>query len=483
MARGIVAEQVDSQKIVEESLNVTPCYVGSAPYWQVDNENWANIAGEAYMISSVEDAKGKIGYRVPSVGRWPKEYSLGEPINLHFADKSNITAPIMVLVNKAEVTVAETVVQKEVAISNGKGYILVAGLGIISTLTVVGKTKGKDYNAFYDEKGENIILKGVGKNLGKSVQVTYYVVENVSSITMAESTFDVVDLLEQKVGEVPVVFLAPGWENEKLDGVTENDTVAEKLADIARNKVDNHWYTTSIVQLYSPTREDLITEKTGYLYEKQKVCWPFFKSNGLIYSMASIFAYEKLKVDTKNKGLPYESASNEIIYLKGTLCDATGKVITQIDLQANALNDIGIATAKFVSGNWRTCGIVMSNYLEVEKKDILPEYLSDVAVQMRDYVCNLFQRSYIDDVDKPIASRRVKEICDDFQPTLNEMVNLGALLLGSIDFYSADNTTKAKSEGEFVFAIQETNTPPGKFIKAKVSYTSEGLEQLTGGDE
>lgn len=143
------------------------------------------------------------------------------------------------------------------------------------------------------------------------------------------------------------------------------------------------------------------------------------------------------------------------------------------------MNDIGIATAKFVKGGWRTSGAVMSNYYADNVANIAADELNDVAVRMKDYVCNDFQSTYMDEVDKPLPPRRVKEICDDYGIALGGLVSMGALLYAQIAYNAADNTAAGNANGEFVFSIQETNTPPGSLIKAKVSYTPEGLNAYT----
>ena len=56
---------------------------------------------------------------------------------------------------------------------------------------------------------------------------------------------------------------------------------------------------------------------------------------------------------------------------------------------------------------------------------------------------------------------------------------MGALLFAEIAYNVSDNTAAGNANGAFVFAIRETNTPPGSLIKAKVSYTPDGLDAYT----
>ncbi len=477
MARGITAVQKDSELLDVEKSSLIPCYIGSSPYWQIDRANWADIAGKSYVIEGLTDARSKIGLYLPDAGRWPKAFSLGEAVYAHFGNELSAVGPIIVLVNKASITVDSDTVSANVAIANGVGSINVNGKAILHTVAITGKTKGVDYTAVYDDKGQSIVITDMNKALGSTAAVTYSVVEGLDTLSMTSGTFDGIDFFEQTIGEIPCEIAAPCWENELIDGVTGGKTVADKLIEISEGKINNHWFTQSYIQLTSSARADVATEKAtkGYDSPKTKVCWPYVKKGKLIYSLATRFIVAKMKVDISNDDIPYESASNEIIDID-SLCDSSGNIILQKESAANALNEIGIATCNFVSGSWRTWGVCMSNYLESNKENILPEYLNDVAVQMRDYISNDFQVVNFDYVDKPIPTRKAKEIIDDYQLTLNNLVSIGALLYGFISFKKAENPVSALASGDFVFNLAETNTPPGKSITLKIQYTAAGLE-------
>lgn len=476
MSRGINAVQQDSELLDLEKGSLIPCYIGSAPYWQVDNPNWEDIKGKAFVISSLSDAKAKIGFYKPSSGKWEKEFSLSEAVYAHFGDKNNAVGPIIVLVNAASISVAVEASSKNVAISNGVGLLEVSGKAVLSTVAIAGKTKGVDYTAVYDASGKSVIITDIGNSLGSSATATYSEVTGLDTLIMTSATFEAIDYFEQTIGNVPAVFAAPGWEDELVDG-SEGTTVGDVLKDLAADQINGHWYTQAYVQLTSSARTDVATEKAtkGYDSPNLKICWPYVRKNGLVYSLVTRYIVAKMKVDISNDNIPYESASNEIIDIEG-LCDASGKIILQNEKAANSLNEIGVATCNFASGSWRTWGVCMSNYLESNKGNILPENLNDVAVQMRDYVCNDFQVANFEHIDKPIPTRKAKEIVDDYQVVLNTLVNSGALLFGNISFKASENPISALANGEFVFNIAETSTPPGKSITGKVQYTPAGLD-------
>ena len=66
--RGIHAVQVAGAPIAVESAKCTPLYVGMAPVWQLESGNWKEALGKSFLISSIDDARKKIGYFQPESG-------------------------------------------------------------------------------------------------------------------------------------------------------------------------------------------------------------------------------------------------------------------------------------------------------------------------------------------------------------------------------------------------------------------------------
>lgn len=474
MSRGIHAEEVDGELISGSTGSLLPCYFGCAPIWHLNTSDYAKAAGGVFVISSITDAIEKIGNYKPKNGIFTKPFSLCEAVNLHFGYKSNTVGPIIVAVNTTVISIAEEQVTSNIAIVNGTGEFDVDGLAVLSSVAIAGKTKGIDYTVAYDETGNVLVFKDVTGSLENTVQVTYSVVTDLDSIIMGAKTFENIDYFEQQIQCVPTVIAAPLWEQENL---TETTTIADKLIEIAESQINTHWYTQAYINLASATKTDAILLKStkGYDSPKVKITWPCFKNSydTCIYDMSVAFIVAKMSVDLQNDNIPYESASNEKIQNASFICDAFGTVIKLREADSSAMNDIGICTANYVSNEWRTWGCCMANYLESAKTSILPESLNDVAVQMRDFICNEFQKTFVDDVDKPISVRRVNEIVEDFQEVLDTYVTDGKLLYAKISYEAL--TAADIADGNFIFNISETNTPPGKSITARVRVTTDGL--------
>lgn len=471
MARGINAEQVESITQQVEEYSTIPCYIGGAPIWQVDNENWKQLAGKSLLLKTEQDAKKKMGYLQPESGTWPKYASLCEMVYLHFK-REEAVGPIAVILNGTEPTESEIQTQ-DVAIIEGKGTLRVAGKGILSSVTIESKEKGNHFSVSYDESGQNIIIVDTGKNLSMTETVQYKEVTGLDALELS-GVFDNIDYMQQDINVIPYVVAAPGWENESL---SDSVTVADKLQEIAEGKINNHWRVQAYSQLYDKTFQEAIQNKTMKSH-KVKSCWPFARIDERVFHLSALFVLSKLILDTENDGIPFESASNEVLDIDG-ICDADGQLIRLKEIESNRLNEYGIATVNFLDGSWRTWGIRMSNYKETEADTIKKEKLTDVAVQMLDYICNDFQKTYIDLIDKSISEKNARDIAEDYQNTrLDAMVKDGSLLYGKIELNKGD-AEYSLSGGNFVFSIDETSTPPGNSITAKVRYSEAGLAPET----
>ena len=466
MARGIQAEQVTTTSAIPENVDNIPCYLGAAPIWQVDNAEWKSAAGGIVVLNSLRDAKKKIGYYQPESGIWPKFASLCEMVYLHFA-KDEAVGPICVIVTDTVPEETEETTEN-VVFAGGKGVLEAGGKAILSSISIAGKEKETDYTVEYDDTGKDIIIKFKANDVDGAQEVSF---KKVTTDNIALSgVFDKLEYIEQIANVIPSVILAPGWEKESYG----DSTVEKVLEEKAEERVNSHWYIQAFAQIKSDTASAAIRDKTLSSH-KVKACWPYVHKNGLVFHLESYFALAKMILDAENGGVPYISASNEIIDIDG-ICDNSGKTILLSEAQSNALNENGIATVNYLNGSWRTWGIRMANYSESNSDEIEDEKQTDVAVQMIDFICNDFQKTYADVLDKPMANKDAKDIVNDYQAgKLDAYVHSGQLLFGTISLDSDDPGNNV-SEGNFVFDIGVTSVPPGNSITAKVHYTKKGFE-------
>lgn len=481
IVNGIIAKQVDAAALkISQTASAIPVYLGQAPIWQVDDENWADLAGKTEVIKSIDDMKAKLGYSIPDSGAFSKHQSLSMVAKYH-NDVEKIF-PVIVVNNKALITATSTA---RCTVDFVKGRAKLAGSNtVLSSLKLSNGSgtdyvKGTDYEAAYDDKGQNIIITSPTLT---SASVDRDVV-TPETITFNKDTYDEIDYIPQNTGYIPADISAPLWDKETDSG---GSTVMAKLAAIAEEPVDKHYYVQAFGQLESNTRTGAISEKADYTSPKMKICWPFAKINSYIYPLSLVFSARRETVDKRNDGIPYESASNESVVID-TLCDKSGNTIKQLESEADLLNSNGIATMAFLTNlNWNTYGVCMANYTDANRGNIPPNKLNDAAVQMMDYICNDFELQFGETVHKPMSIRTAHGIVEDYSKKLNALISQGMLIAGRISFEPADNSTADLAAGVFTYSIEETNTPPAKAIIANVTYDSDALDsyfEAMGGEE
>lgn len=471
---GIIARQVDAAALkTKQATSAIPVYLGQAPIWQVDDENWADLAGKAEVISSIDDMRKKLGYNVPDSGAFSPDQSLSMVAKYH-NDVEQIF-PVIMVNNKALITATSTA---RCTVNFTKGVATIAGNNtVLSSLKLtdgdeVDPTtyeKGVDYEAAYDDKGQNIIISSATLT---SASVDRDVVDP-SAITFNKDTYDEINYIPQHTGFIPANLSAPLWD-KKVD--TGGNTVMAKLSAIAEGVIDKHYYLQAFGQLEGSSRSAALTEKENFTSPKLKVCWPFVKIGSYIFPISLVFSARRETVDRRNEGIPYESASNETIII-ASLCDKSGNLIKQLEEEADTLNANGIATMAFTTNmQWNTWGVCMANYSETNRGNIPPNKLNDVAVQMMDYICNDFELRFGDIVHKPMSIRTANDIVEVYSKVLNSYVSQGMLIAGTISFEASENSTADIADGQFTYTINETNTPPAKAIIANVTYDSDALD-------
>lgn len=480
--RGITVEQMAGTPLSDERQGVVPCYVGQAPVWQT-GDNWEKLAGSVLLINSVSEMRQAVGYYEPDAGAWEKEFSLCEAARMH---ENEGVWPIILLVNASvpkvetkkysgKVQFAGGIGELREGVGAGEGTIVpINGRAVLSTVEIEGRTKGTDYTAEYSDNGQYIIIRDLKAGTEEEMKEADAGYQVIGDITFAADTFEEMDYFEQTVGIVPDFLGAPGWSAQKTDA---GDTVADRLIGVAEGTLNGHWYTEAFVQLEADTREGAEKEREEYGSHKVKLVWPYGIHENRIYNGITWWMCKRQQQDTENDTIPYKSASNETVSME-RLCTRTGETIRQKQSLANSLNASGIATFNFAANAWRTWGVCMANYRDedVESGKVEADRLNDVAVQMKDYISNLFQTRYADMIDKPMSRRDCNNIVQDFGNLLAGYVTAGILVYQKVEFLENENSTASLAKGDFTFSVAETNTPPGKSITARVYYSAEALE-------
>lgn len=451
-------------------VGTIPVYIGRAPVHQL--ADYAGKTNAPLLLNSFNDAVKQIGY----TDNWT-DFELCEAVYAHFKNNVQSVGPIVVI-NALDPETGKSASQKSATINFSKRKAsIITSKAILSTLEISGKVAGTDYAAEYASDGLSVLIRDLKGGL-ESAEATYYEVDPT-----AVDAADIVGALAAglrrvyyDLREVPTILCSPGWSAEK--------TVYEALV-AAAEKINGHWYAYVNADLDCKTAKTIdaaITAKEAYDVEASSasLLWPMAKKNSRIYHLSTLNTVTMQWVDLANDNMPFETPSNKRVDID-SLCLADESAIQYDQTEANRLNAAGIDTAIYWEGTWRMWGPHTAAFVhdqEMDRRDVF-----DCNVRMVHHIMNLFQRRYGNEVDKPMRRARKDTILNDFQATLDSMIEYGALLSGEISFEEAENSLDDMVLGNFVFSTVVSNPVPGKNITTKVRWTTDGLTTMFGGGE
>lgn len=460
-----------------------PVYIGTLPVHQLMGlTDFSGVVNQPILVQSFSDAQQKVGYS----DNWSK-FTLCEAVYAHFRNSIQALGPI-VLINVLDPDENNLQEQSaQVTLVNGQGYIEKDTV-ILKTCSIDQKTLGVDFSVEYTADGTKVIVKDLKGTLVSPVTVNFEevipdaitaedIIGGTTPGTGKKSGMAVVDLVYIKHNMIPTILAAPGW---------SHDSDVDDALKSAAQKINGHWYAFVNSDLATDSNADDIEKaKTwkaanGYIGAGEAPCWPMAKKGSRKFHLSTLATVTMQWVDAQNDNIPYETPSNKPIDITG-LCLADGTEILFDQVQANDLNSKGIRTATYWGGRWVLWGPHTGEY--EYGKDMDPKNKFDSSVRMLYYLVNDFQHRYGIEVDKPMDRARVDTILNDYQEFFDTLVTRGALLHGEIAFNETSNPTSDVVEGDFVFDIATTTTPPGKSLTAKIQYTSQGIEALFGGEQ
>lgn len=470
--------------IPSKDVGTLPVYFGTLPIHQ--KMNYEGLVNKPILISSFKEAQTKVGYS----DHW-EDFTLCEAIYAHFKNNIKPIGPI-ILINVLDPKVhllkarSATVKTETVTLTNGIGFIPTYK-GILNTVAIDSKVLGEDFKVEYTPDGERIQLTDLKDGLGASVEVTFNEVAP-ATVTQAEviggtsseghkTGISVLDLVYQNHNMIPTLLCSPKW--SKVPAV---DTALKA----ASQKINGHWYAFVNSDLESSTANTIDKAKTakaetGYTSSYEAPCWPMAKNGeGKLFHLSTLATVTMQWVDYENDNVPHETPSNKPIDIIGLVLE-DGTTIEYDQTQANELNSKGIRTATYWGGRWVLWGGHTGEY--EYGKDMDKRNIFDCSVRMLQYIANTFQSRYGIFIDKPMNRAKVDTILNDMQEWLDALMAQGKILHGLVGFEETSNSTSDMIEGDFVFDVETTTTPPGKSLTAKICYTSKGLNVLFGGEQ
>lgn len=315
---------------------------------------------------------------------------------------------------------------------------------------------------------------GVGPVVCIPCMTSAGVVGEYNVATGSRTGIEQVDLIYPEYGIIPNLLLAPGH--------SETKEVYDALCRKARS-INSHW--TAFVYADLPLTCASISdakdwkEDNGYTNENSEVFWPkVIDSAQKVFHLSTIAACEACRIDTENKGIPYEGPSNKKIpvikqyFGLGSLNAGFGQS------EANGLNEVGISSVIYFEG-WRLWGGHTAAY-DYSDASIDPAFIFSASQRMLSHVMNSFQREWASSIDSGFNRQLKDSILVREQEKLDVLVSQGALL-GSpkIQFLQTNNSSSEIMQGRFRWDMAVTPTPPFLNGNLVVAYTDEGFNSLT----
>lgn len=470
-----------TQDLVAPQVGTLPVYFGRMPIHQLSD--YSGKVNQPILISNFSDAVMKLGY---NDSNWT-DYDLCEVVYAHFKNSIQPIGPIVIVnvldpdtMKNTGKTASVTFINNQVAIVNDKI--------ILKSIAITGKILGTDYATAYSTDGTSVILTDLKGTFTGAVTVNFdevnpvavtktQVIGGTNLTTGAKTGISVVDLVYPSLNMVPSILDAPGFSH-----IPDVDAALKAAGQL----ISGHFFAYVNSNIVTDTNADTIekakTWKTAnnYVGSSESPCWPLAKNGSKKFHLSTLATVTMQMVDYANDNMPYESPSNKPVDITG-ICLADGTNITFDQTAANSLNSKGIRTAIYWGGRWVLWGPQTGEY--EYGKDMDPRNKFDCNVRMLYYMLNDFQLRYGAVVDKPMRRSRIDSILNSYQEYLDNLISMGALLYGKIQFTAVSNPTSDIIEGDFDFDIATTTTPPGKSINAKLQYTTKGIDVVFGGEQ
>jgi phage tail sheath protein FI len=484
---GVIGDSKVDDAIQSSTVAV---YFGTAPVNLIRDYADAGIINSPVKVANMQDVQSRMGYAAD----WDT-FTLCEAFAEHFNNTVGNVGPIYVInVLNPDVHKKTDSTSRTLTFSNGRAEFESTTV-ILDTFAIADKAEGVDYTLSYNYGKATVVITAITELTG-DVACTYGEID-ASTITSADiigqagsdgsyTGIAALQLLYQYENAVANILCAPGWSH-----IPEVYTALVSAA----QKINGHWDAFVVADIpleitsgSATTAIDTIDKAiqwkadNGYTSEFSKVCWPQVKDgSGNIYRLSTVCTATMLRVDLSHDSVPFESPSNKTIMATGQYFGASSANKGFDQQTGNKLNEKGITTAAFWSGQWVLWGPHTAAY--TYGGDMDARSIFDVNIRMLEYITNRFQLDHGTKIDGPLSPQDKDSIINFEQAKLDALGSLGALIgTPTVEFLETANPISNLINGDFVWDISATNTPPFKSGTARVSYTDDGFAAFFGGE-
>lgn len=477
---GAYGEITESRVKSARQADVVAAYIGTAPINLIRGYKDKGLVNMPIKLTNMSDVQSNLGYSAD----WGS-FTLCEAFAQHFDNTVGNVGPIYVVnVLDPDASARAEKTETELTFSNQRAEFESSDI-ILDTFAIAEKAEGVDYKLTYNfAKGTVVVqlLKGEDASLQcsyKTVDASTVEEADIIGQTTEDGQYTglhAMSLLYQYHNAVLNMLAAPGWSDKPAVYKAMVSTV---------QPLNGHW--DGFVNADIPMKGDdgnpidtiakAIKWKTdhGYTSEFSKVYWPKVKDgSGRVFHLSTAGQATMLRVDLSHDGVPFESPSNKEIMATAQFFGADSKNRGFDQQTGNSLNEKGITTAVFWSGQWVLWGPHTAAYTYNGSMDA--RAIFDVNLRMLMYITNSFQLDHGTEIDSPMTPQDKDTILNAEKEKLDTLTGIGALIGSpSVEFLETENSITDMMNGDFVWHFAVTNTPPFKSGTARVTYTDEGF--------
>lgn len=479
------ASQVKSAKQIEENV----VYFGTAPINLIRGYDDADLVNVPIRLRNLGEAQSTIGYSENWTG-----FTLCEVVDYHFNNTNGNIGPIYIInVLDPDTHRKSTQTTKTVAFSNGRGTFA-SDTVILDTVAIEDKTEGVDYSLEYDFASGSVVICSLidSDPLTGNVDVKFFEVDTAAvtsstiigqkSQTGEYSGIAALQLLYMRENAIANIIAAPGW--------SETPVVYKALVSAAQ-KINGHW--DAFVNADIPVKQGTTLIQTisaainwkntnGYTSGISKVGWPMVKNGDKVYHMSTVMTATMLSTDIEHDAIPFESCSNKEIMATDQYFGETSSNQGFDQTEGNDLNEKGITTLVYWDGSFKLWGPHTAGYTYNGSMDAAEIFETNMRMLM--HITNGFQVRNGVKIDSPMTPNDRDSIVISEQAELDALVGVGALIgTPEVLFLENENPGANMLNGDFVWHIMATPTPPLKSATAKVTYTDEGFSSFFGEED
>ena len=334
------------------------------------------------------------------------------------------------------------------------------------------------YSVFYDRDDTDTyvciveLLPDSAAYDAVSLRVSYTAVMP-DTATMADVVDGVaqVDAAMTVVGIVPDLICVPGWSHvttvaavmatkaAAISGLFKGKAIID--CDSGKNGVREY----SELSAYK--------NKNNFVDENQILCWPMVRLGDYVFHLSTQLAGLMAKVDTDNRGIPYESPSNKNLKMDACcLEDGTEVNLTwpQVEMVAG---DWGVVTAiNFMDSGWKAKG----NYTACfpGNTDVKDQFIP--VSRMFDYIGNTLIRTFWPKQDKPLTRTLRDSIIQTCNFWLGGLCSSGYLYGARCELLAEENPLTSLLAGHITLHVYNAPPVPAQLIEFILEYDVSYME-------